>query len=168
MSPIPVQPVWVGSGPLTAGRSDTPIRFHGTPPEWGGTRSGSQYTGTSLEVQPASGTRVCAKSQKPRPPILSQQSDSGSSQAYVFAQKQRDNGTSWKTQLLERTWAIRIQTVSWDDMQTLVAQITQAMAACPSDATYSVSAWTMLRLLLFVSEDGLLCGTLDQALQEAK
>ena len=59
---------WVGSGPVTAGRSDTPIPFHGNPPEWGGTRSGSQYTGTSLEVQPASGTRVCAKSQQPRPP----------------------------------------------------------------------------------------------------
>ena len=26
-------------------------------------------TGTSLEVQPASGSRVCAKSQKPRPPV---------------------------------------------------------------------------------------------------
>ena len=38
MSPIPVQPArgWEGSGPLTAGRSDTPIPFHGNPPEWGG------------------------------------------------------------------------------------------------------------------------------------
>ena len=33
----------------------------------GGVRDQNQYTGTSLEVQPASGTRVCAKSQKPRP-----------------------------------------------------------------------------------------------------
>ena len=43
MSPIPVQPGWVGSGPLAAGRSDTPIPFHGNPPEWGGTRSESVY-----------------------------------------------------------------------------------------------------------------------------
>ena len=43
MSPIPVQPGWVGSGPLAAGRSDTPIPFHGNPPEWGGTRSEPAY-----------------------------------------------------------------------------------------------------------------------------
>ena len=61
MSPIPVQPGWVGSGPLAAGRS-----AHSTEtPLGGGVRDQNQYTGTSLEVQP--GTRVCAKSQKPRP-----------------------------------------------------------------------------------------------------
>jgi len=108
--------------------------------------------------------------------IISQQSDSGSSltetTAHVFSKRHVHNRIPWKKQLHDVAWEIRNQTVSWDNMQALVAQITQAMVACTSDATvtncYSGSAWIMLRRLLCVSEAGFSSGTMDQALQEAK
>ena len=84
--PIPVQPGWVGSSPLTAGRRDhsTPFPVHGNPPKWGVRESVPRIQVTTpLEVQPASGTRVCSMLKKPRPPQVYRFQEHHSIRKYV-------------------------------------------------------------------------------------